>query len=431
MRWTIEPGLCPRGTTRPPGDKSIAHRTLLLAAIAAGESHISNLPAGADVASTASCLRQLGCDVSLDAGHAHIHGRGLHGLRAPSGVLDCGNSGTTMRLLAGILAGQSFAATLDGDASLRCRPMERVVEPLRMMGATIETAGGHAPVSISGGDLRGITYDTPVASAQIKSCVLLAGLYATGATIVREHRPSRDHTERLLHAMGVEISGGAAGGGTTLRPPERLAPLVGAVPGDISSAAFWLVAAALTPRADLTLEYVGINPGRVAIVELLQSWGADIEVADGPDWYGEPTATLRVRGTGQPLSGGTIRGDLTTRLIDEVPVLALMGASTRDGVVVRDGGELRVKESDRIATVAAALRALGGELETFSDGLSVPGGQRLRGGVVAAAGDHRIALATAAVAVCVTGTVVIEGAEVADISYPGFLREFLTLGGAE
>jgi len=428
MRWTIEPGLCPRGTTRPPGDKSISHRALLLAAIADGESRISNLPAGDDVASTASCLRQLGCDVELAAGRARVQGMGLRGLRAPHGVLDCGNSGTTMRLLAGILAGQSFAATLDGDASLRRRPMERIAEPLRIMGATIETTAGYAPVSIRGGDLRGIVYDTPVSSAQIKSCVLLAGLYAAGDTTLREARPSRDHTERLLQAMGVELGGVAASGGTTLRPPERLAPLAGAIPGDISSATFWLVAAALTSGADLTLECVGFNPGRAAIVGLLQSWGADIDVAGGPDWYGEPTATLRVRGTERPLSGGIIDGDLTARLIDEVPVLALLGASTRDGVVVRDGAELRLKESDRIATTAAALRALGGEVEPFDDGLAVPGGQQLRGGVVSAAGDHRIALAAAAVAVRVTGTVKIDGAEVADISYPGFLREFVALG---
>ena len=428
MRWRIESGLCPRGTTRPPGDKSISHRALLLAAIADGDSRIANLPAGEDVASTASCLRQLGCDVTLAAGQARVRGRGLHGLSAPSGPLDCGNSGTTMRLLAGILAGQPFTATLDGDASLRCRPMRRVAEPLRMMGATVQTTAGRAPVSISGGGLRGVTYDTPVPSAQIKSCVLLAGLYATGATVLREQRPSRDHTERLLQAMGAEISGGAASGGTTVRPPEGLAPLAGSVPGDLSAASFWLVAAALAPRSDLTLEYVGINPGRFAIVEVLQSWGADIEVATGPEWCGEPTASLRVRGTGQPLAGGTIRGDLTARLIDEIPVLALLGASTREGVVVRDGAELRVKESDRIATVAATLAALGGEVDTFDDGLAVPGGQRLRGGVVAAAGDHRIALAAAAISVCVTGTVEIDGAEVADISYPEFLPEFMSLG---
>lgn len=430
MRWTIEPGLCPRGTTRPPGDKSISHRALILAAIADGESRISNLPAGDDVASTARCLRQLGCEVSLAAGHARVQGMGLQGLRAPRRVLDCGNSGTTMRLLAGILAGQPFAATLDGDASLRHRPMERVAEPLRRMGATIETTAGCAPVSIRGGDLSGIEYDTPVPSAQIKSCVLLAGLYAAGATTLREDRPSRDHTERLLQAMGVDIDGIAASGGTTVRPPEGLTPLVGAVPGDISSATFWLVAATLAPQADLTLEYVGVNPGRAAIVELLQSWGADITVTCGPDWYGEPTATLRVRGSAEPLSGGTLRGELTARLIDEVPALVLLGAGTRDGIVVRDGGELRVKESDRIVTIAAALRALGGELVTYDDGLVVPGGQRLRGGVVDAAGDHRIALAAAAVAVGVPGTVEIDGAEVADISYPGFLDEFVALGGS-
>jgi len=430
MRWTIEPGLCPRGTTRLPGDKSISHRALLLAAIADGESRISNLPAGNDVASTASCLRQLGCEVSLAAGEARVHGRGLHGLLAPDAALDCGNSGTTMRLLAGILAGQAFAATLDGDDSLRCRPMERIAAPLRLMGATVETSGGRAPLSLSGGGLRGIDYETPVPSAQIKSCVLLAGLYAEGATTLREALPSRDHTERMLQAMGVEIHGNAANGGTTLGPPEVLTPLMGAVPGDISSAAFWLVAAVLAPQSDLTLEYVGVNPGRTAIVELLQSWGANIEVASGPAWYGEPTATLRVRGTGEALSGGTIRGDLTARLIDELPVLALLGATTRHGVLVEDGAELRVKESDRIATVAAALRALGGELDTFDDGLTVPGGQVLPGGVVTAAGDHRIALAAAAAAVCTVGPVVVEGAEVADVSYPGFLRDFRELGGA-
>ncbi len=430
MRWTIEPGLCPRGLTRLPGDKSIAHRALLLAAIADGESHIGNLPAGGDVAATASCLRQLGCEVALDANSVHVQGRGLRGLRAPSGVLDCGNSGTTMRLLAGILAGQPFTATLDGDASLQRRPMERVAAPLRLMGATIKTAEGRAPMAVGGGNLSGIAYETPVPSAQIKSCVLLAGLYAAGATTLREPRPSRDHTERLLQAMGVEISGAAARGGTTLRPPEGLRPLSGEVPGDISSATFWLVAAVLAPRSDLTLEYVGVNPGRAAVIDLLQAWGADIEVVRGSDWYGEPTATLRVRGHGRPLLGGLIEGDLTARLIDELPALALLGATTRDGIAVRDGAELRVKESDRIVTVAASLRALGGELETFEDGFTVPGGQRLSGGVVAAAGDHRVALAAAAVAAGAAGPVRIDGAEVADVSYPGFLRDLVALGGA-
>ncbi len=430
MRWTIDPGLCPKGTTSPPGDKSISHRALLLAALADGESRLANLPTGEDVAATASCLRQLGCDVDMAAGEVRVHGRGLRGLRVPAGVLDCGNSGTTMRLLAGILAGQPFSATLDGDESLRARPMERVAKPLRLMGAAIETTSGHAPISVQGGELRGLVYDTPVSSAQIKSCVLLAGLYAAGETTLREQRPSRDHTERLLRAMGAQLTGAAHRGGATLQPPERLEPLEGAVPGDISSATFWLVAAVLSPGSDVTLEHVGMNPGRAAVVDLLQSWGADIEVVHGPEWYGEPTAALRVRGTSEPLSGGAIRGDLTARLIDEIPALALLGAVTREGVEVHDGGELRVKESDRIASVAAALHALGGQVETAADGLTVAGGQQLGGGVIAAAGDHRIALAGAAVAVCARGTVHIDGAEAADISYPGFIQEFMTLGGA-
>jgi 3-phosphoshikimate 1-carboxyvinyltransferase len=428
MRWTIKPDLCPRGTVRVPGDKSIAHRALILGALADGESDLQGLPAGDDVASTAGCLRQLGCAIEVAGDRALIRGGGLKGLRGPDTALDCGNSGTSMRLLAGVLAAQPFVSTLDGDASLRSRPMERIATPLRTMGADITPTGGHAPIRIEGASLRGVAYASPVPSAQVKSCVLLAALYASGTTTVVEAHGTRDHTERMLAAMGVAVNGIAHEGGVSVTAPTRLMPLAGTIPGDLSSATYWLVAGAQTPGADLSVSGVGFNPSRAAVVELLREWGADLSVAPAPAWHGEPVATLRIRGRDGALSGGRIEGGRTAALIDEIPALALLAAHSREGFTVRDAAELRFKESDRIATTVAAILALGGEASATDDGLVVPGGQVLRGGRVDARGDHRIALAAAAISPLVAGTVEIDGAGAAAVSYPDFLTELRAAG---
>jgi len=430
MRWSAEPGLCPRGSVRVPGDKSIAHRALILAALADGESELVNLPDGQDVAATTACLRQLGCDIRSTAHATHIVGVGLSGLSRPLCPLDCGNSGTTMRLLAGVLAGQPFESVLEGDASLGARPMERVAIPLRLMGAEVTTQAGCAPLRVRGGALTGISYETPVTSAQLKSCVLLAGLFADGQTTVTEAGRSRDHSERLLRAVGVDVEGCADTGGVTLSRPICLRSMTGVIPGDISSAAFWLAAAAPVVGADLQLMNIGWNPSRRAFVELLVEWGADAEVSEGAPWHGEPTASLHVRGVPGGLSGGVLETDRVADMIDEIPILALLGAHSKTGFRVRGAHELRFKESDRIATTVGAIRALGGVAEEFEDGMTVPGGQSFSGGTVVSHGDHRIALAAAAIAPLVKGRVEIDGAEVADVSYPGFLRELTALGGA-
>ncbi|MFQ5745053.1 MAG: 3-phosphoshikimate 1-carboxyvinyltransferase [Acidobacteriota bacterium] len=428
MEWTIRPARCLHGRVQVPGDKSIAHRALLLAALAEGASELKGLPAGADVGATLAAVRRLGVEAvqTEPAGLAiKIVGGGLRGLRAPTSPLDCGNSGTTMRLLAGVLAGQPFRATLTGDRSLRRRPMHRIVEPLRAMGADVRmSSGGTAPLQIAGRlqPLRAIVHRPQVASAQVKSCVLLAGLYADGVTQVDEPLPSRDHSERLLAAMGACLAVEERGVGqlVAIQPQSRLSPLAGELPGDLSSAAYWLVAATLCPGSHLTLPQVGLNPTRTAVIDLLRSWGASIETCPGPDWYGEPTGTLGVRGTADRLRGGTIAAEQVPALIDELPVLAALGPLTEAGVEIRGAAELRVKESDRIASMAAALRCLGAEVDEFPDGLAVAASASLRGGTIRAAGDHRIALAMAAVGVAAAGPVVIEGAEAASVSYPGF-----------
>jgi len=424
-RWELEPATGLHGRIEVPGDKSISHRALMLAAVASGTSHLHGLPHGEDVRSTAACLRSLGIEVDVAPadGAMRVCGAGLDGLRQTADALPCGNSGTTMRLLAGLLAGRSFRTTLDGDRSLRSRPMERIAEPLRAMGAMVSMRdGGLPPLSIEGGRLRGVTYRTPVPSAQVKSCVLLAGLCADGDTVVHEERPSRDHTERMLASMGAEIVGEAAHGGVRLRPQPRLEPLQGRVPGDLSSAAYWVAAASVAERADLELLGVGVNPTRSAVLDVLLDWGAMIELQPEPEWHGEPCALIRAR-HGNGLRGGVIGGESVAALIDELPLLALLGPLTDEGVEIRGAAELRVKESDRIAAVCAALRALGARVDEFPDGLAVAGQQGLTGGTVDACGDHRIALATAAVAGAASGPIEVVGADAAAVSYPGFREQ--------
>jgi len=424
VHWTVEPAARLDGEVVVPGDKSISHRAVMFAALAADDSVLEHLADGEDVASTMAAMRALGVKIEEHDGDVTVRGAGLAGLQASRAAIDCGNSGTTLRLLAGIVAGQPFASTLTGDASLRRRPMERIAEPLRAMGARVETAArGGAPLTIDGrAPLRAITHRPPVASAQIKSCVLLAGLFADGPTTVIEPVRSRDHSERLLADMGAALRVDAVDDGTrvTIEPGARLGSLSGAVPGDVSSAAYWLVAAALLPGSDLTLPGVGLNPTRAAIVDLLVDWGAAITVEGAGEWHGEPLGGVRIQGNGGALSGGAVEGELVPALIDELPLLAALAPFTEDGVEIRDAAELRVKESDRIASTATALRALGVAVDEFPDGLAVRGGQRLHGGTVDAVGDHRIALAMAAVALAAEAAVTIDNAEAMAVSYPGF-----------
>jgi 3-phosphoshikimate 1-carboxyvinyltransferase len=393
LDWIARPGGPLRGTLDIPGDKSVSHRAVMLAAIAEGRSRITGFLEGEDTRATAAILGRLGVRIEAPAASERIvHGVGLHGLRAADGPLDCGNAGTGMRLLAGLLAGQGFASTLVGDASLSRRPMGRVIAPLQAMGARIDAqAGGLPPLRINArNDLQAIDYELPVASAQVKSAVLLAGLYATGETRVREPRPTRDYTERMLAAFGWPI---------TFRPGEaRLSGghrLVGTdvdVPADFSSAAFFLVAASVVPGSDLRLRRVGMNPRRTGLLEALRAMGADITVEPVADAGGEPVADLRVRSA--PLQGIDVPEVLVADMIDEFPALFVAATFASGTTVVRGAAELRVKESDRIATMATALRALGGQVEERPDGASITGGP-LHGGGVDSAGDHRIAMALA------------------------------------
>jgi 3-phosphoshikimate 1-carboxyvinyltransferase len=426
MDWTVRPACRLKGEIRVPGDKSIAHRALLLAGLAEGHSEIDGLPEGADVRSTAAAVRALGVSVDKNGGGSvRIDGRGLEGLRPPNSRVDCGNSGTTMRLLSGILAGQAFDSVLTGDRSLRSRPMSRIAEPLRAMGSRFATAaGGTAPLEIGGsaGPLRAILHRPEVASAQVKSCVLLAGLYADGLTSVEEPLPTRDHTERLLVAMGasVEVMPAGAGQMVSVRPNPTLQPIRGRIPADVSSAAYWIVAASLCPDSAVILPRVGLNPSRAAVVSLLRCWGCNIEIRERGEWYGEPFGTLEISDSGGELSGGRIAAESVPGLIDELPLLAALGPFTRDGVEIRGASELRVKESDRIAAIAIALRGLGAEVDEFPDGLAVAGGTGLSGGTVRSMGDHRIAMAIGAVGLAAREAVTISGAEAMNISYPGF-----------
>ncbi len=425
MNWTVEPARRLSGEVVVPGDKSISHRAVLFAALANGVSTLEGLADGEDVASTAAAMRALGVDVDRAGDLTRVVGAGLSGLRAAASPVDCGNSGTTMRLLAGLLAGQPYNTTLTGDASLRRRPMRRVADPLCCMGATVHTAAdGTAPMTIEGvAPLRAITYRPEVASAQVKSCVLLAGLYADGPTTVVEPAITRDHSERLLGAMGADLEVHAAAGGgnsVTICPGEGLDSLNGRIPGDTSSAAYWMVAATLLAGSRLRLPGVGLNPTRAAILDLLVGWGAGIRIDAEKSWCGEPVGTLTIEGADGGLAGGTIEGAIIPTVIDELPLLAAVGPFTRDGVRIQDAAELRVKESDRIASTAAALRALGAEVDEFPDGLAVRGGSGLAGGSVDAAGDHRIALAMGAVGLAAEREVTIVNADAMAVSYPGF-----------
>jgi 3-phosphoshikimate 1-carboxyvinyltransferase len=411
---------------RVPGDKSMSHRALLFGALAQGRARITHLAPGRDVASTATCLAELGVRIENAGENAVVvNGKGSAGLVAPARDLDAGNSGTTIRLLSGILAGRPFTSVITGDASLRRRPMRRIVEPLERMGGLVETApGGTAPLFIRGSRLRGADLSLPVASAQLKSCILLAGLLAEGRTSVTEPALSRDHTERMLAGMGIRIR--RRGLRLELEGPQTPAPCDFDVPGDISSAAFPMVAAALIPDSELTIENVGVNPTRTGILDVLGRMGCPVEELNPRTLQGEPRADLRIRTA--RLVGTEIAGDLIPKIIDEIPILAVAACRASGRTVVRDAGELRVKETDRIAAVVKNLAAMGVRAETFEDGFAIEGPQPLRGAVIDSMEDHRIAMAFTVAGLLADGTTRIEGTECADISYPGF---FDLLSGIE
>ncbi len=388
----------------------------MLAALADGTTRLSNFSTGADCASTVACVSALGADVRKgQAGVLQITGRKL---QTPVKALDCGNSGSTMRMLAGILAGQKFTSEMIGDESLSRRPMRRVIEPLERMGARIESEDGHAPLRIQGGGLHAIEYRLPVASAQVKSAVLLAGLHAPGRTSVIEPVPTRDHTELALESFGAKVDrdGVRVGieGGQTLRAIEA------DIPGDLSSAAFFICAAALFPDSDVMISNLLLNPRRSVLLDVMKAMGANITVGDVERRHGELVGSLHV--SGDELRGATIEGAETAALIDELPVLAAIAPFTRDGIEIGDARELRAKETDRISAVASNLRAMGAEVEEREDGLRVPGRQRLHGTDLDSFGDHRIAMAFAVAALRATGDTMIRGAGAARISYPEFFQ---------
>lgn len=417
MQQRISPASSISGSITLPGDKSISHRYGMISAIASGVSRIHNYSTGADCHSTLGCMRSLGIDIEVAGTEVTVHGRGLDGLRASSSDLDAGNSGSTIRMLSGILAAQPFTTRIFGDESLSRRPMQRIIKPLAEMGARIHAREDKfPPLEIEGAQLRPIEYALPVASAQVKTCVLLAGLYAGGKTVVLEPVQSRDHTEIALREFGADLTAERGRICLTGRPALEARELT--VPSDISSAAFFLVAALLVPGSRLTIRGVGLNPTRSALLDFLVGMGARISVPKLESVNGELIGEIAVEHA--PLKGGVIEGALTAAVIDEVPVLSVLGAVTEEGLTVRDASELRIKETDRIATIVQNLRRMGVAAEELPDGLVVPGRQRLRAGTFDSFGDHRIAMAFAVAAVAAEGESIIEGAEAASVSFPEF-----------
>jgi len=420
----VRPARGVRGSVQLPGDKSVSHRYAMLAGLADGASRLENYSTGADCASTLGCMRALGVKWERKDGAENVievQGRGSS-LAAPSGPLDCGNSGSTMRMLSGIVAGQKFTSEMIGDESLSRRPMERVIQPLSAMGAQIVSLGGKPPLQINGGDLRAIDYKMPVASAQVKSCLLFAGLLAEGETRVEEAVRTRDHGEMALRAFGakVERRGVGAGYEVRIRGGQRLRGIEARIPGDLSSAAFFLCATALFPGSCLTIPNLLMNPTRARLLDVLVQIGLRVSVMQLQEIHCEMVGSLQVEGG--RLKGATIAGADSAALIDEIPVLAAIAPYSEQGIEVRDAKELRVKESDRIAAVATNLRLMGAQVEEREDGLRIPGGQTLHGAELDSFGDHRIAMAFAVAALRAQGETVIRGAESAAISYPAFFQ---------
>ncbi len=423
MEITKQTGL--RGVVHVPGDKSISHRAVMFGALARGTTSVTHFLEGADCLSTISCFQKMGIEIEKQDDKVLIHGKGLRGLNSPREILDAGNSGTTTRLIAGILAGQKFISELDGDASLRSRPMKRIMDPLNAMGADIRCRGENncLPLRIVGHPLTAIHYTSPVASAQVKSCVLLAGMYADGVTSVTEPFLSRNHTEIMLRSFGADIR--SEGTTVSIRPePDLLAQDI-TVPGDISSAAFFIAAGLLTPGSEILLKNVGINPTRAGILKVCQDMGADITLLNA-DYSGEPAADILVRTSS--LKGTVIQGADIPTLIDELPIIAVMAAFAGGTTVIRDAAELRVKESDRIAVMTDNLRRMGADVEETEDGMIIHGGRPLHGAVIDPRLDHRVAMSFAVAGTVCEGTMDILDGDCVRISYPDFYKDLYSLG---
>lgn len=409
-----------KGEVSIPGDKSISHRAVMFGSLAEGTTEVTNFLQGADCLSTISCFRKLGIEIENTSQRILIHGKGLHGLTEPSDTLDTGNSGTTTRLISGILAGQRFTTILNGDASIQTRPMKRIITPLSMMGADITSLKGNdcAPLRICGGQLHGITYKSPVASAQVKSCVLLAGLYADAPTSVTEPILSRNHTELMLAGFGAHVA--SSGTTATIEPEPDLNGMKIEVPGDISSAAYFLAAGLMIPNSEILIKNVGINPTRDGILRVAKEMGGDITILNEKNSGGEPTCDLLVRSSS--LKGVTIGGEIIPTLIDEIPMIAVMACFAEGITTIKDAQELKVKESNRIDTVVTNLKAMGAHIEATDDGMIIDGGYPLHGAVIDSHLDHRIAMSFAIGALGADGETRIEGADCVKISYPEFYQ---------
>lgn len=418
MSYPLTTARALRGDVTVPGDKSISHRAVMFGALADADTHITGFLMGEDCLSTISCFEKMGVSIDVSDKEVVVHGVGLHGLKAPTELLYTGNSGTTTRLLCGILAGQPFSCTLNGDASIQKRPMGRIIKPLREMGADISGKDGNlCPLNIHSAPLHGIRYDMPVASAQLKSAILLAGLFADGPTTVVEPAPSRDHTERMLRGLGAQVV--SNGTEITLTPPKALHAVNVEVPGDISSAAYFLVAGLILPNSDIVIRNVGINPTRTGILDALEAMGANIERLNERGTV-EPICDLRVRSS--HLHGTTISGDLIPRLIDEIPVLAVAAAFAEGETVIRDAQELKVKESNRIATMTTELSKTGADVQETDDGMVIRGGKPLHGADFASYADHRVAMSMAVCALACEGDSSIDDPDCVAISYPTFFE---------
>jgi 3-phosphoshikimate 1-carboxyvinyltransferase len=417
MREQISPATSVSGAIQLPGDKSISHRYAMLAGIAEGPSKISNYSTGADCQSTLGCMRALGAESATEDGILCIHGHGLDGLREPAAALDAGNSGSTIRMLSGILAAQPFVTSIGGDESLSKRPMQRIITPLAQMGARIEARENRfPPLTIRGAKLHPMDYTLPVASAQVKSCVLLAGLYADGRTTVHEPLRTRDHTELALREFGAEVDVDGLSITVTGRPHLEGREL--RVPGDLSSAAFFLVAALIVSESSLTIHGVGLNPTRSALLDFLAEMGAQIKILDVSSAGGELIGDVLIRKS--RIRGGLLEKARSAALIDEIPVLAVLGAASEDGLVVRDASELRVKETDRIATIAENFQRMGLQIHVSQDGFEVPGRQQFHAAELDSFGDHRIAMAFSVAALAADGPCTVLGADAASVSFPEF-----------
>lgn len=414
----VRPARTLQGSVTVPGDKSISHRYAMLAGFAEGTTRLSNFSTGADPHSSLACMEALGATVvKKDATTVEVTGA-AGAFCQPAGALDCGNSGSTMRMLAGLIAAQPHTFTMIGDHSLTLRPLERIRKPLSQMGARIDLVDGHAPMTIHGGPLKAIDFETPIPSAQVKSAVLFAGLQAEGTTSLSEAVRTRDHSEHALRAFGATLE--RKNDRLSIAGGQKLKAIEATVPGDLSSAAFFLCAALLFPDSNLVLDSLGMNPTRAALLDIITALGGKIKVLNVEEHHGELIGTIQVNRSPDGLKGAQISGSLSAQLIDELPVLAAIAPYTRDGITIRDAKELRVKESDRIALVATNLKAMGAELTEFEDGLAIPGGQQLHGATIDSGTDHRIAMAFSIAALRANGETEIQGAEAAAISFPEF-----------